>query len=104
MADPVSAALVVSAIASTAGTVHAVESSNHQRRLAGQKADAAKQDFASAQAAQAEKDKVAQLSETQAKGRARQKSLQAGFGGRQSTILTSPLAGQAAGGKTVLGA
>jgi hypothetical protein len=103
MADPVTWT-AIAAISSAAGTVHAVESSNQQRRLASQKADAAKQDFASAQAAQAEQDKRAAMTEEQTKARARQKSLQAGFGGRQSTILTSPLAGQAAQGKTVLGA
>jgi hypothetical protein len=100
-------AAVASAVIAAIGTGHAIESSEQQKRKAGQVVSGQKQDMAAANKKKLEDQALLQTEEAQKREKNRQKAMQAGFAGRQSTILTGSLGGAqtgAAPAKTVLGA
>jgi hypothetical protein len=101
-------AAVASAVIAAVGTGHAIESSEQQKRKAGQVVSGQRQDIAAAEKKKSIEEANLKETEVQRINKQRQKALQANFGGRQSTILTGSLGGAsspaAVAGKTLLGA
>lgn len=91
------------------GTTHQVSESNNARRTAKMTGDTQKQKLAAQEAEVAKREEVAEQTEIRDEERARLRASSAALGGRQSTILTSPLGtgsgaiADTAGTKTALG-
>jgi hypothetical protein len=104
MADPVSWAVIGSAVLGAGTSVYATEEQKRQARIAsGRQEDAIKAQKKELYAREEEENKIA----TRDAAKARQKAMGGAAGGRQSTILTSPLGvveDEKKYGKTLLGA
>ena len=96
------------AVIAAIGTGHAIESSEQQKRKAGQIAKGQLIDTKNIEEQKKIKDQQLLKEKEQKMALNRQKAMQANFGGRQSTILTGSLGGSsqpsAPAAKTVLGA
>ncbi|MBA3766822.1 MAG: hypothetical protein H0W99_07510 [Acidobacteria bacterium] len=106
----IEAAAIIGAAAAVGGTAHSVESSAQAGRMAGQEKNVkqAKLDDLEKKRKAKEAADAAQATALAAKDRQRQQFAGSGAGGRQGTILTSPLGlpggySGGGGGKTLLG-